>query len=225
MAIVRGEPRACVAWLEEQVATRAGVAIAVIFAGCGLYGAAMGSWRDPLMGVYVGAKFPLLICLTLVVNGLINGMLAQVLGSRLSFAQSLQCQLMSFMTFALMLGALSPIAFLMVGNAPAFDSPDRQQAHDVLLLVHTTIIAYAGIVSNYKLFRMLEFRTGNRAVACQTLFCWLAGNLFVGAQLSYNLRPFFGTPGLKVQFLRWGEIFNKTFYEAILETINRTLTN
>lgn len=227
ISIVRGDARSCLLWLEPRYFVgKSMLAAAIIIAGCGLYGGAIGTWRDPMMGLFVGIKFPLLIFLTLIVNGLINGMLAMVIGSGLGFRQTIQCQLMSFMIFALMLGSLSPIAFGMAWNSPPSDSPDRelaQHAKDLQLLVHTLVIAWAGIIANHKLFRMLHAKTGSRAIAYRTLFCWLAGNLFVGAQLAYVLRPFFGTPGLDVEFFR-EDAFNSNFYEKIYETIKRILT-
>ncbi|MEM7011457.1 MAG: hypothetical protein AAF585_08235 [Verrucomicrobiota bacterium] len=222
--IVRGKTDSCLGWLRPaEFSSHAGVAAAIIVIGCGLYGGAIGSWRDPMMGVYVGIKFPMMIFLTLLANGMINGMIAAAIGSGLGFRESVQSQLMSFMIFALMLGSLSPIAFGMAWNAPEPDSPQRQQAHDLQLLIHTVVIAYAGIISNYKLFHMLRAKTGSRSLAMKTMFCWLAGNLFVGAQVAYVMRPFFGTPGLPVEFMR-EDAFNSNFYEAILQTINRTLT-
>jgi hypothetical protein len=220
IAIVRGEASSCLLWLEPRYFVgKSMLAVAIIFVGCGLYGAAIGSWRDPWMGLYVGIKFPLLICLTLLANGLINGMLAAVVGSGLSFLQSIQCQIMSFMIFALILGSLSPIAF-----GFAWNSPEGQKAHDQQVLVHTLVIAWAGIIANYKLFRMLHAKTGSRSIAYRTLFCWLAGNLFVGAQLAYILRPFFGTPGMAVELYR-ADALSGNFYVKIFETINRILTN
>lgn len=54
----------------------------------------MGKWniqtqRAPLMALYVGIKMPLLIFLTLTVNWLLKGLLALLLGSGLSFRQTL----------------------------------------------------------------------------------------------------------------------------------------
>ena len=182
LSIVRGDPASCLSWLEPKNFTgRFLVASSVIFIGCALYGGAIGSWRDPLMGVFVAIKLPLLIFLTLLVNGMINGMLAAVVGSGLGFRESVQSQLMSFMILAFMLGSLSPIAYGMAWNSPDPESAASQQAHDVQLLGHVLLIAYAGIVSNYKLYRMLRVRTGSSSLAGRTLFCWLLGNLFVAA--------------------------------------------
>ena len=55
----------------------------VIVAGGGAFGAAMGSWCAPLQAVYVALKLPLLILLTTLGNGLLNGMLAPLLGLRI----------------------------------------------------------------------------------------------------------------------------------------------
>jgi hypothetical protein len=47
---------------------------------------------------------------------------------------------------------------------------------------------------------------------------WLMVNLLVGAQLSWNLRPWFGTPGMEVEFLR-EQPFAGTFYESFVRMI------
>ncbi len=52
-----------------------------------------------------------------------------------------------------------------------------------------------------------------------TFFVWLVGNLFVGAQISWIMRPFFGSPGLKVQFLRDNPMAGN-FYETVWRTIH-----
>src|SRR5215470_1978003 len=57
----------------------------IILVGAGLYGATLGLWRGPLQAFYTAIKFPLVIFLTCIGNGAINGMLAQILGSGLSF--------------------------------------------------------------------------------------------------------------------------------------------
>ena len=54
--------------------------VLAIVVGAGLYGAVMGCWRDPLQAVYTGIKLPLVILLTTLGNGLLNGMLAPLLG-------------------------------------------------------------------------------------------------------------------------------------------------
>ena len=50
------------------------------------------------------------------------------------------------------------------------------------------------------------------------MFVWLAINLVVGAQISWNLRPWFGSPGLEVEFLR-AHPFEGTFYESVFQML------
>lgn len=213
--LLRGDP-AELSGLLRQPVTLALLApfILAIVAGCGLYGFAIGLWRAPLLGVYVAVKMPLLIFFTLLVNGFLNGLLAQILGSGLSFRQTLTACLMCFAIFGLMVGSFSPIVIGMVLDSPPPGSPQGDLWYRVLLLTHTAVIAAAGIVSNHKLLRLIEHFAGDARTGRRTFFSWLAGNLFVGAQLSYVLRPFFGNPGLEVEFLR-AHPFQGNFYEAV----------
>lgn len=213
--IARGEPEALTAELQKPPTwySLSPLVIAIV-GGCAAYGFAIGLWRAPLQGVFVAIKMPLLIFLTLLVNGLLNGMLGLLLGSGLSFRQTLQACLMSFAIFSLIVGSLSPIAIAMVLDAPPPDAPEAPEWYRAILLTHTAIIAFAGVVANHKLLRLLQVFSGSTSTGWRTLLAWLAGNLFVGAQLSYNLRPFFGNPKLPIEFLRTHP-FQGNFYEAV----------
>ncbi|HEY1082336.1 MAG TPA: hypothetical protein VGE29_08750 [Prosthecobacter sp.] len=186
----------------------------IIVCGCAAYGFAIGLWRSPLQGVYVSIKMPCLIFLTLLVNGLVNGMLGQLLGAGLTFPQTYKACLTSFALFSLIVGSLSPLGMAMALDAPPPGTPGAETWYRGVLLTHTAIIAFAGIVANHKLLRMLQLFSGSTGAGWRTLLAWLAGNLFVGAQLSYNLRPFFGNPRLPVQFLR-PDPFDGSFYESV----------
>ncbi len=214
LTLARGETVTLSRWLGE--GSRGGMVTLVlgIMLGCGLYGFSLGLGRAPLMACYVAVKMPLLIFLTLGVNGLINGMFGALLGSGMSFRQTLRACLMSFALFALIVGSLAPVVACMALDRPADGDPALESWYPVFLLTNTAVIAFAGIVANRKLLRLIEAYSGSRAAAWRTLLAWLAGNLFVGAQLSYNLRPFFGNPTLPVAFVR-PDPFNGTFYEII----------
>jgi len=173
------------------------------------------------MGCYVAIKMPLLIFLTLAGNGFLNGILGILLGSGLGFRQSLMAQLMSFTIAALVLGSLSPVTFFMAWNAPASDAPNAASAHAHFMVAHTVLIALAGIIANLHLARLLLVVTPSRSrTAAPTLFAWLAGNAFLGAQLSWIMRPFFGTPSIEVAFLR-PQPFNGTFYETVWRSLQQ----
>ncbi len=211
-------------WLENPTGARLAACAVAIGLGGAAYGFTLGLWRAPLMGGYVAFKLPLLIALTLLTNGLINGMLAQVLGSGLSFRQTLMALLMSFATFALVTGALSPVALGLVLHAPGPGEPGGTTAYRTILLTHIVIIAFAGITAHQRFLPVLRSVSAAPGAASLVFTAWLAGNLLVGAQLSWNLRPFFGQPGRPVQFLRadWN---HSSFYESIWQNLSHLLTH
>jgi hypothetical protein len=187
---------------------------AIIFVGSSLYGFTVGVWRAPLQSLYTAIKFPLLIFLTCIGNGAINGMLAQILGLGFSFKQTSLAILMSFAIAATILGGFAPIMLFLWYNAPGLASKRAILGHSIMLLAHVFVIAFAGVVANRRLLDLLRKRSGHEATARAVLFCWLAGNLFLGAQLAWNLRPFIGSPTLAVQFLR-DDPLRGNFYEAV----------
>jgi hypothetical protein len=121
---------------------------------------------------------------------------------------------MSFALAALILGAFAPITLFIWYNAPPLASKNAILGHSVMLLTHVFAIAFAGVMANRRLLDLLRHMAGRAATARAILFSWLAGNLFLGAQLSWNLRPFIGAPALAVQFLR-DDPLRGNFYEAV----------
>lgn len=208
-------------WLEAPSPQRiASVALAAC-AGLALYGFTVGFWRDPRMGFYVAIKMPLLVALTLACNAMLNGLFGLLLGTGLGFRESFFALLSAFALAALLLGSLAPVTFFLAWNAPPPHSAGAGQAHAAYLLAHTVLIGFAGIVSNIHLHRQLAAKSPTRAAATATLLAWLGGNGFLGAQFSWILRPFFGSPNLKVEFLR-DDAWDGTFYESIWIALQRT---
>jgi hypothetical protein len=212
--LLRGDVAPITAWLESPSWRRIIGYLLVILIGSGLYGFTVGIWRAPLQSVYTAIKFPTLIFLTCSGNALLNGMLAQLLGSGLSFKQTSFAILMSFAIAATILAGFSPIALFIWYNAPPLRSTNALLGHSVMLLTHVAVIAFAGIVANRRLLDLLREVSGRIATARAVLFAWLAGNLFLGAQLAWNLRPFIGSPTLTVQFFR-DDPLRGNFYEAV----------
>lgn len=210
----RGRAHEASAWLEQPTVARLAACVLIIILGGAAYGMALGLWRAPLMGAYVAAKLPLLIFLTLATNALLSGLLAQLMGSGLGFRQTFLALLMSFALFSLITGALAPVAALFASQATPPGMPGSQTAYQLILLLQTALIAYAGVVSHRRFLPLLVAASDTPQAGRRVFVAWLAGNLFVGAQLSWNLRPFFGQPGRPVQFLRadWNA---GTFYESI----------
>ncbi|MBI4025144.1 MAG: hypothetical protein HY360_09195 [Verrucomicrobia bacterium] len=221
--LCRGNAEEMAAWLAERDSGWLSCCCVIILIGCGLYGATLGLWRDPMQSFYTAIKFPLLIFLTLLANGALNGMLAQALGMGLSFRQTTLAILMNFTIFAMVLGSLTPVALFIVWNTPPLASSSSLGAHHFTKLAHVFAIAYAGVMANLRLYQFLTKLSGNRDRSRKTLFVWLAGNLFLGSQVSWILRPFIGSPYLEVQFLR-PNAFDGNFYENIFQTIKQLLS-
>src|SRR5712691_9645257 len=114
--LLRGEPASLRGWIEGWDRRRLVFCAGVIFAGAGLYGAAMGWWRDPRQALFVAIKFPLIILLTTLGNGLLNAMLAPLLGVNVGFRQSVLAILMSFTIAAAILGSFSPLVAFLIWN-------------------------------------------------------------------------------------------------------------
>jgi hypothetical protein len=71
--------------------------------------------------------------------------------------------------------------------------------------------------------QLLKQLSGKAAVARRVLIAWLAGNLFLGSQLCWILRPFIGSPNLEVAFFR-PDPLQGNFYETLFNAIRRVFT-
>jgi hypothetical protein len=145
--LLRGETESIRQWTERWALPRALLYLAVIFAGAGLYGAAMGIWRAPLQALYTAIKFPLIVLLTTLGNALLNGMLAPLLGLNIPLRQSLLAILMSFTIAAAILGAFSPLVLFIVWNVPPL-STQAASAFSFIQVTNVFLIAFAGVAAN-----------------------------------------------------------------------------
>lgn len=195
----------------------------IIFIGAGCYGFSIGFWRGLEMALYVAVKTPMLLFITLLLTGFLNGLLGLVLGSGIGFRQSLLCQLLAFSLSSILLASFAPITLFLALEAPASNPEEARQAHSFYLLIHTAIIGGAGLLAVIRLFGLIRALTPDIVAARVTLLSWLASNAFVGAQLSYLLRPFFGSPGLEIAFLR-KDAFNGTFYETVWNALTNLVS-
>ena len=221
--LLSGEAGALASWSQQFQSRRFATHVAVIVVGAGLYGAAMGWWRDPMQALFVGIKFPLIILLTTLGNALLNAMLAPLLGLNISLRQSLLAVLMSFAITAAILGAFAPLLAFVVWNVPAM-TPDVKSttAYVLIKLLHVVVIAFAGIAGNVRLYQLLQQLAGHRGVAQRVLTAWLTVNLFLGSQLTWIARPFIGAPQLPVAFLR-GDALKGNFYENVFHAVTWVL--
>jgi hypothetical protein len=153
-------------------------------------------------------------------------MLAPLLGLNISLRQSLLAMLMSFTIASAILGSFSPITAFVIWNTPPMTSDVQASGgpYAFIQLMHVVIIAFAGMVANLRLVELLRQLGASTAVARRVLVAWLAGNLFLGSQLCWILRPFIGSPGLPVEFLRQ-TAFQGNFYESVFRSLLRAFSS
>jgi hypothetical protein len=146
-------------------------------------------------------------------------MLAPLLGLNIPFRQSFSAIVMRCTIASAILGAFSPLIAFMVWNAPPM-SGSRLSAttYDSILLAHVAVIALAGTAGNLRLLQLLTRLSGSRATGIRVQLAWLTGNLFLGSQLSWILRPFIGSPTLPVEFLR-KSAFHGNFFEMVWRSL------
>jgi hypothetical protein len=223
-AVLRGEPEYLTAWIGQSHGQHLALCLGVIVTGAGLYGAAIGCWRAPIGALFVGVKLPLIILLTTLGNALLNAMLAPLLGLNLGLRQSFLALLMSFTIASAILGAFSPLAAFMIWNLPPMvpGAPAFGITYNLIQLSLVAIIAFAGIVANLRLVQLLQQLSGSATTARRVLVAWLAGNLFLGSQLAWILRPFIGSPDLPLVFVR-PTAFQGNFYETVFHSVQRVL--
>ncbi len=222
LTLCRGESVVIAPWLDDLDWRWLLTCALTITIGCALYGGVVGLWRGPQQALFTAVKMPLLIFLTCAGNALLNGLLAQVLGTGLGFRQASMAILLSFTIASLILAALSPVAYFILLNTPPLTSAARVTGHSITLLADVLFIAYAGVVANRRLLGLLHTVCIAPVAARRVFWSWLAGNLFLGAQLSWVLRPFIGSPGLAIQFLR-DDPMRGNFYEAVGRALYRLI--
>jgi hypothetical protein len=131
---------------------------------------------------------------------------------------------MSFTIAAAILGAFSPLIWFLVWNTPpaiATASADAA-AYGFMQLATVGTIAFAGIMANVRLVPLLRELSGNSVVAVRVLFAWLAGNLLLGSQIVWVLRPFIGNPATPVEFFTQ-HAWEGNFFESVFSIIRRLI--
>ena len=195
--------------------------VLAILLGVGAYGWTIGIWRNAQLAAYVAIKLPLVILLTVVGNAAVNSVLAMLLGTGLSARETTRIILSSFACFAVITGSMVPVVlFFTLQLSDASNAHADGMSHASLLFGHTAIVAIAGVIANLQAFRQLLKITADSAAALKTFFCWIIGNLFVGAQVGWVLRPYVASPGIPIQFLR-DNPFDGTFYESVMSSLRR----
>lgn len=177
-----------------------------------IYGGIIGAFHSPLQVMSSAIKLPALYLLTLLVCLPTLYIFNVLFGSKQSIEQH----------FTFLLTAVSVIAILLCGFAPVtlFFLITVNDYHFFLLL-NVAIFALTGIIGVsflYQVMKPLADKDTEQSVKVRTniLRFWLVLYGFVGSQLGWTLRPFFGSSGQFELFQpREGNFFSGVFNSII----------
>jgi hypothetical protein len=156
-----------------------------------IYGGIIGTFHSPLQTISSAIKLPTLYLITLLVCLPTLYIFNALFGSKQTIAQHFTYLLTAVTLIGILLFGFAPVAlfFLITINDYLF-----------FLLLNVVIFALTGVMGVSFLYQIMkpidsEDNYQNVKVRTNILKFWLILYGFVGSQLGWTLRPFFGSPG------------------------------
>lgn len=188
----------------------------------GFYGLTMGAASFRSGGFVAGiaqslssaAKVPLLYLLSLLVCYPVLYFVIVLMGSRLSFSQTLALILLAVTMNAILLAGCAPIVlfFIFTGSGYVF-----------IKLLHVAIFTFSGAWAMMALWQGLRAMCEKSDLyprqAVRILQVWILVFGFVGTQMAWSLRPFIGNPGQPFELLRSDQGSN--IYLSLWQSLSR----
>lgn len=176
-----------------------------------IYGAVIGAFAGPLQALSSAAKLPALYLITLIICLPTLYFFNIIFGSKLTLGQH----------FVILLGAAAIISILLFSFAPVtlffLATIDNYEFFKLLNVVIFGITGFLGINFLYHGLQDLSHQDSvGQATRTQILQAWLILYAFVGSQLGWTLRPFFGAPGEPFQLFR---DMQGNFYLNVIQSI------
>jgi len=197
------------ALLLRRETTVAGLLSAAAFSSA-CFGAAIGSYTGRWQIVYDAVKMPLYLFGTLAISfAAMHLFAARELRARETFDIALETVALT----AVVLGALAPIVWLLslsLPFSPGLRSPESQRGYRILILLLTGSVAAGGLTGIARLYSRL------RSIRLTAI--WVLLFQFVGAQMSWLLKPWVSHTGMDDRFLPLRENLQGNFYESVFRT-------
>ncbi len=178
-----------------------------------IYGAVMGFSNSLLQAISSAVKLPVLFLITLVICLPTLYFFNLLFGSRLSLSQTLALILTAIAVTAVLTLSFAPIALFFWLTAPHY------QFFKLLNVAILTLTGFSGLSFLWQGMRHVESGEGTR-VRSLALWAWIVVYGFVGTQMAWTLRPFFGAPGLPFEIFR---DLGGNFYVNVLRSIGEIL--
>lgn len=175
--------------------------VTVLLVGAGTYGAVLGAWRGGWMIAAAAVKLPLVLLATAALTTPLGWLVAVLGGVRISARAAWRLSILALARAAVVLASLAPIAWLFTRAAPA-PGLEARTAHNVLYLMHTALVALAGVAGTVGMHGGLAERARDRRLALRITRAWILAFALVGGEVAWALRPFVGSIYLPVTFLR-----------------------
>lgn len=181
----------------------------------GAYGGIIGAYHSWMQALSSAIKLPALYLITLLICIPTLFFANIIFGSKRTFAQHLALVLTAVSVTSVLLFSFAPITlfFIITTNNYQF-----------LILLNVFIFALTGFIGVSSLYHatslVLEQDNEGSKTRQKILQFWLFLYAFVGSQLGWTLRPFFGTPGSAFELFRERE---GNFYLSVIKSISYLL--
>jgi hypothetical protein len=180
----------------------------------GIYGLIIGSSHSWMQAISSFFKLPSLYLLTLLICFPTLYIFSTIFGSKRSFKQYLTLLMTAEAIMSAILFGFAPVTLFFLIST---------QSYEFFLLLNVAILSltgFLGIKFFYEGMQMLaEPEIPGQKTRTQLLQFWLLLYAFVGTQMAWTLRPFFGSPG---SFQLFREL-EGNFYLNVLQLIGKLL--
>lgn len=198
----------------EGISLKSKITSLLISSSCffAIYGGIIGAFSSPLQIISSAIKLPALYLITVLICLPTLYIFNVIFGSKETIGQH----------FTFLLTAVSVIAILLCGFAPVtLFFLVTVNDYYFFLLLNVAIFALTGIIGVSFLYQVMKPTVDSSTeqgfkVRTNILRFWLVLYGFVGSQLGWTLRPFFGSPGQQFELFRARE---GSFFSAVLNSI------
>ena len=181
----------------------------------GFYGAIIGASSSVLQLLASTIKLPALYLITLLICLPTLFIVDAVSGSSHTFKQYLTLLLASTSVISVMLLAFAPITLFFHISV---------NDYEFFKLLNVAVFALTGIIGIQFFYQCVSFMTKQEgsedSYSLAIAKAWLVLYGFVGSQLGWTLRPFFGAPGEQFSLFR---DLDSNFYSHVLKVIKQAL--
>ncbi|MEB3181752.1 MAG: actin-binding WH2 domain-containing protein [Nostocaceae cyanobacterium] len=180
-----------------------------------IYGAIIGAYHSWMQALSSAVKLPALYILTLLICLPTLFFANVIFGSKRTFGQHFALVLTAIAVTSVLLFSFAPITlFFMLST----------NNYQFLILLNVVIFGITGFMGVYSLYKamnaVMEQEDEGSKIRGKVLKFWLLLYAFVGSQLGWTLRPFFGTPDTVFVMFREKE---GNFYLSVIKSLGHIL--